>query len=134
LGESTILLAWSRYERVSSLRLLSPLLIASNASNIMSHRLGLTLARLPDTFYLHVPIDLQTKIPQFVGDIRLIHSLQCGVMLFSYVAALSLTQKLCDDNKIGVVRFGAHALVQTIGTFLTLYLLLSPEASISAYR
>jgi len=100
----------------------------------MMHRLGLTLARLPDTFYLQIPTELQSKIPQFVGDIRLVHSLQCGVMLFSYVAALSLTQKLCDDNKIGAVRYGAHALVQTLGTFLTLYLLLSPEASISAYR
>ena len=99
-----------------------------------THRLGLTLVRLPDTFYLQLPIDLQSKIPQFVGDIRLVHGLQCGVMLFSYVAALSLTQKLCDDNKIGAVRYGAHALVQTIGTVLTLYLLLSPEASISAYR
>ena len=103
-------------------------------SSTLDHRLGLSLARLPDTFYLSIPPAFESKIPQFVANDNIIHSLQLGVILCSYVAAISLTQKLCDDNRIGIVRFGAHAAVQTIGTALVLYLLLSPEASISSYR
>lgn len=99
------------------------------------NRLGLSLVRLPDTFYLPVSDGMKSKIPQFVASSNVIHSLQTGVMLCSFVAAVSLLQKLCDDNKIGFVRFGTHAALQAIGTALALYLMLSPELqSFSDYR
>ena len=96
--------------------------------------LGLSLVRLPSTFYVSLPETLSSRIPQFVASTSAIHITQACVMVISLMGALSLTQKLCDDNKIGIARFGAHATVQVIGAALVLYLMLSPELSISAYR
>jgi len=93
--------------------------------------LGLTLVRVPSTFYLPISTDW---IPQAVASQDLIHSIQVVVMLASFACSVALTQKLCDDNRIGPVRFGSHAAVQFIGTVLTLYLMLSPELAISSYR
>ena len=105
------------------------------SSTPVYNRLGLSLVRLPDTFYLPVSDGMKSKIPQFVASSNVIHSLQTGVMLCSFVAAVSLLQKLCDDNRIGPVRFGTHAALQAIGTALALYLMLSPELqSFSDYR
>ncbi|KAL9190297.1 hypothetical protein ACHAXT_007508 [Thalassiosira profunda] len=96
--------------------------------------LGLSLARLPETFYLPFSEEMKSGLPQFVADWGTIHAVQFVVMVTSFACTISLTQKLCDDNRIGPVRFGAHAAVQTIGTALILYLMLSPELPISAYR
>jgi hypothetical protein len=101
---------------------------------INKNRLGLSLVRLPDTFHLPISAAMKSKIPQFVADIGTIHSVQCVVMVVSFACAISLTQKLCDDNKIGSVRFSTHATAQFIGTALILYLMLSPELAISSYR
>ncbi|KAL7542286.1 hypothetical protein ACHAWF_007146 [Thalassiosira exigua] len=96
--------------------------------------LGLSLVRLPSTFYLTLPEMIQSKIPQYAAGPAAIHSVQCFVMLVAFACAVSLTQKLCDDNRIGPVRFGTHVAVQAIGTALTLHLMMTPELSISAYR
>ena len=101
---------------------------------ISSHRLGLTLARLPDTFYLPFAAEIKSKIPQFVAEWDTIHTVQSVVMVTGLFCTVALTQKLCDDNRVGPARFGAHTAVQMIGTFGILYLMMSPELSISAYR
>lgn len=77
---------------------------------------------------------LKSKIPQVVATQDIIHSVQCAVMLVSFACTIALTQKLCDDNKIGPVRFSAHVVVQAVGMALTLYLMLTPDLEISAYR
>ena len=77
---------------------------------------------------------MKANIPQFVASDSSIHGVQSVLMLVSFACSMALTQKLCDDNRIGPVRFGSHALIQGIGAFLTLYLMLSPEVAISAYR
>ena len=96
--------------------------------------LGLTLARVPSTFGVWVLPRLEESIPQFSFDTSTIHAVQSVVIIVSYIASVSLTQKLCDDNRIGPVRFGTHAFTQSIGAAITLYLMLSPEAVVSAYR
>lgn len=96
--------------------------------------LGLTLVRLPSTFGVHISDRLPSNIPQVVFDTSTIHIVQSVVMTASLWGALSLTQKLCDDNRVGTVRFGTHATVQVLGSILTLYLMLSPELMISSYR
>merc|ERR1712087_756491 len=67
--------------------------------------LGLMLYRLPDTFYLPIPTSMKEKIPSFVASSATINTTQCVVMIVSLVGSLALTQKLCDDNKTGAVRF-----------------------------
>lgn len=94
-------------------------------------RLGLTLVRLPSTFYMPISTDW---IPRAVASQGMIHGVQAVVMLVSFASSVSLTQKLCDDNHIGPVRFGSHAAVQFLGTALTLYLMLAPELEVSSYR
>ncbi len=96
--------------------------------------LGLTLARVPSTFNVWISQGLRDSIPQYVFDTSTIHVVQASVMLMSYIASVALTQKLCDDNRIGPVRFATHAVTQSIGAAITLYLMLSPEATVSAYR
>eukprot|EP00985_Skeletonema_marinoi_P032572 scaffold39178_cov220-Skeletonema_marinoi.AAC.9 len=96
--------------------------------------LGLTLVRVPSTFNVWISQGFRDSIPQYVFDTSTIHAVQVSVMLVSYIASVALTQKLCDDNRIGPVRFGTHAVTQSIGAAITLYLMLSPEAIVSAYR
>jgi hypothetical protein len=97
-------------------------------------RLGLSLVRLPDTFQLPISTTIKSNIPQFVASSSSVHVVQSVVMMASLIGAVSLTQKLCDDNKVGFVRYLAHATVQSIGAAAILYLMLSPELSISSYR
>jgi spore cortex formation protein SpoVR/YcgB (stage V sporulation) len=119
--------------RVLNILFLS-LLILNHISLVHPKRLGLTLVRLPDTFYLPITETMKSRIPQFVASWDAIHSVQCIVMLVSFAGSLALTQKLCDDNRVGTVRFGTHAAVQAIGTAIILYLMLTPELAISSYR
>ncbi|KAL7535221.1 hypothetical protein ACHAXR_006354 [Thalassiosira sp. AJA248-18] len=96
--------------------------------------LGLTLVRVPSTFGVWVSPGLRENIPQYVFDASTIHVVQCLVMLVSYIASIALTQKLCDDNRIGPVRFGTHAITDSVRAAITLYLMLSPESIVSVYR
>ena len=77
---------------------------------------------------------MKANIPQFVASSGVVHAVQSVIMIASLAGAVSLTQKLCDDNKVGFVRHLAHATVQAMGTAAILYLMLSPELSISSYR
>ena len=88
--------------------------------------LGLTLARLPDTFYLESffpSIDL----PSLVASDRTVALAQAFLIIGSVPISIGLTQKLCNDNKVGNVRFSLQAGVQVIGALTTLYLMLSPS-------
>jgi Ca2+-binding EF-hand superfamily protein len=97
--------------------------------------LGLTLMRVPSTFGFWVSSEVQESIPHYVFDLSTIHNVQFCVMLTSCIASVALTQKLCDDNRIGPVRFGTHAITQSIGAAMTLYLMLAPEvATVWTYR
>ena len=77
---------------------------------------------------------MKSKIPQFAASTSTIHAIQCAVMMVSFVCTIALTQKLWDANIIGIVRYGTHVSVQVIGASIILYLMLSPEVAISAYR
>jgi hypothetical protein len=90
--------------------------------------------RLPDTFYLPISTAMKSHIPQIVASSSAIHTVQGVVMVISLALAISLTQKLCDDNKVGIVRFLTHSTVQAIGGAVILYLMLSPELPLSSYR
>lgn len=107
---------------------------AHTSAPISSPRLGLTLARLPDTFYLPFAAEIKSIIPEVVAEWDTVHTVQSVVMVTSLFCTVALTQKLCDDNRIGPARFGAHTAVQMVGTVGILYLMMSPELSISAYR
>ena len=96
--------------------------------------LGLTLQRIPSTLGVWTSSGFQENIPNYVFRLETIHCVQISVMLASYIASVALTQKLCDDNRIGPVRFGTHAFIQTIGAIILVHLILSPEAIVSAYR
>ena len=96
--------------------------------------LGLTLVRVPSTFNVWISPGLRDSIPQFVFDTNTIHVVQASVMIASYLASVFLTQKLCDDNRVGPVRFATHAITQSVGAAITLYLMLSPEVIVSAYH
>ncbi len=93
--------------------------------------LGLTLIRLPTSFGVSVSERFAANIPQFDADDASIHFVQFIIMIGSLGATLSLTHKLCADNNIRSLRFGAHATVQVLGAMFTLYLMLSPELAIS---
>lgn len=92
--------------------------------------LGLSLARLPASFGVHISERCVARIPQFVVSDSSTHIVQLFVMIASLGATLSLTQKLCADNNIQSVRFGAHATVQVFGAMITLYLMLSPDLAL----
>ena len=87
--------------------------------------LGLTLARLPDTFYLDRFFSLQ-DFSWVAGD-GTVELVQTVLVLGALPVSIGLTQKLCDDNKITGLRFGVHAAVQVVGAWTTLYLMLSPN-------
>lgn len=89
--------------------------------------LGLSLARLPDTFYLaQFP-----NLPHIAASNEAVAVVQTALMLASLPVSIGLTQKLCNDNKIGGIRFGLHAAIQTIGVWATLYLLLSSNPGVA---
>lgn len=83
--------------------------------------LGLVLDRLPDTFFIEHSIPL----PQLVASPQLIQTIQTTLVVGAIPYSIGLTQKLCNDNKIGGLRFGLHAMIQVIGAYTTLYLMLS---------
>lgn len=85
---------------------------------------GLTLARLPNTFYID---DFFLKLPQVSASDGVVQVLQAVLVLGSLPPSIGLTQKLCNDNKIGGIRFSFHATLQVIGAWTTLYLMLSPN-------
>jgi hypothetical protein len=85
--------------------------------------LGLILARAPDTFYLDRVITLD--LPSIVASDGTVKVVQSALLLGTLAVSIGLTQKLCDDNKVGGLRFGLHAAVQVVGAWTTLYLMLS---------
>lgn len=84
---------------------------------------GLTVARLPDTFFM----DHSMNLPQIAASTEAVQAVQALLMIGSLPLSIGLTQKLCDDNKIGGVRFGLHSAIQVFGAAVTLYLMLSPN-------
>ncbi|KAL3763255.1 hypothetical protein ACHAWU_008958 [Discostella pseudostelligera] len=97
-------------------------------SGLGMQELGLSLVRLSDTFHLPITTAMKSSIPQFAASSSAVHAAQSLIMMTSLIGAISLTQKLCDDNKVGIVRYLAHATVQVVGAFDILYLMLSPDA------
>jgi len=96
--------------------------------------LGLLIERIPSTFYLPVSESFRSSLPQITASTSVIHFSQTVVMCVSALASMSLTQKLCDDNRVGTTRYATHAFVQIAGAFITLQLMLSPTGVVSAYR
>lgn len=88
---------------------------------------GLTLARLPDTFYLDLPFAL----PQIAASENAIMTVQALLILGSLPLSIGLTQKLCNDNKIRGLRFSLHAMIQAAGAVVTLYLMLSTSSTMA---
>jgi len=88
---------------------------------------GLTLARLPDTFYLDLPFAL----PQVAASDNAIMAVQTLLILGSLPLSIGLTQKLCNDNKIRGLRFNLHATIQAAGAAVTLYLMLSTNPTMA---
>jgi Ca2+-binding EF-hand superfamily protein len=82
---------------------------------------GLTLARLPDTFF----IDSDFALPQIAASTEAIQATQTLLIVVALPLSIGLTQKLCNDNKIRGLRFSLHAMIQTVGAVVTLYLMLS---------
>lgn len=84
--------------------------------------LGLSLSRLPDTFFMDHSM---MNLPHIAAGTEVVKAVQAALLLGAIPISVGLTQKLCDDNKIGGVRFGLHAAIQVTGAFATLYLMLS---------
>ena len=82
---------------------------------------GLSLTRLPDTFFM----DHSLNLPQIAASTDIVRAVKAILVIGALPFSIGLTQKLCDDNKIGGVRFGLHAAIQIIGAAVTLYLMLS---------
>ena len=118
----------SGWDRQSSACILILPALTSLTLVSLLHRLGLSLVRLPDTFHLPITTAMKSSIPQFAASSSAVHAAQSLIMMTSLIGAISLTQKLCDDNKVGIVRYLAHATVQVVGAFVILYLMLSPDA------
>lgn len=85
--------------------------------------LGLTLDRLPNTFFM----DNFATLPHIAASDEVVQVLQAVLLIGAIPPSIGLTQKLCDDNKIGGIRFGLHAAIQVAGAWATLYLMLSPS-------
>jgi len=83
--------------------------------------LGLSVARLPDTFFMDQP---STALPQISAGIEIIEPLQALLVLGAIPISIGLTQKLCADNKIGGIRFGLHAIIQILIAAEMLHLML----------
>lgn len=83
--------------------------------------LGLSLARLPDTFFM----DNSMTLPHIAASTEVVHAIQAVLVIGALPISIGLTQKLCNDNKIGGLRFGLHALIQLALAAETLHLMLS---------
>lgn len=88
---------------------------------------GLTIARLPDTFFM----DSSIALPHLSASNEVIHAVQALLIVGALPLSIGLTQKLCDDNRIGGLRFGLHAMIQVAGAAVTLYLLLSSSQALA---
>ncbi|CAB9507626.1 nitrogen assimilation regulatory protein [Seminavis robusta] len=86
--------------------------------------LGLTLERLPDTFYLD-RLFPAIHLPSLVASDETVQFVQAFLVIGSLPVSIGLLQKLCDDNKISGLRFGSHVAVQVVGAWATVYLMLS---------
>jgi Ca2+-binding EF-hand superfamily protein len=83
--------------------------------------LGLSLARLPDTFFM----DSSMTLPQIAASTEVVQAVQAILVVGALPISIGLTQKLCNDNKIGGLRFGLHAVIQMALAAETLHLMLS---------
>lgn len=72
---------------------------------------GLTIARLPDTFFM----DSSIALPHLSASTDVIRAVQALLIVGALPLSIGLTQKLCDDNRIGGLRFGLHAMIQVAG-------------------
>jgi len=89
--------------------------------------LGLSLVRLPDTLFMeHV-----STLPHIAASTEVVHTLQAALVVGALPISIGLTQKLCDDNKIGPLRFGLHAVIQMVLAAETLHLMLSSSPLIT---
>jgi hypothetical protein len=94
--------------------------------------LGLVLARLPDTLWLNsndVAVAASGNLPSIVADDSVIHILQAVLIVGAVPISIGLTQKLCNDNRIGPIRLGLHAFVQIALALETLHLMLPSLSS-----
>jgi hypothetical protein len=87
---------------------------------------GLTLARLPDTLYMDPSI---VTLPQISAGTETIQAVQTVLVAGALPLSIGLTQKLCDDNKIGGIRLGLHVIIQVAIAAATLHLMLGPSAA-----
>jgi hypothetical protein len=86
--------------------------------------LGLSLARLPDTVFME-PSSIM-NLPSISASPEVVQVVQAGLVLGALPFSIGLTQKLCNDNKTGNLRFGLHAAIQVAIAAATLHLMLSP--------
>jgi hypothetical protein len=83
--------------------------------------LGLSLARLPDTFFM----DQSISLPSISASPEIVQLVQLALVLGALPISIGLTQKLCNDNKTGNLRFGLHAAIQVALAASTVYLMRS---------
>jgi Ca2+-binding EF-hand superfamily protein len=83
--------------------------------------LGLSLVRLPATFFM----DHSMTLPHISASTEIVQALQALLVIGALPISIGLTQKLCDDNKIGGIRFGLHVVIQLALATETLHLMLS---------
>jgi Ca2+-binding EF-hand superfamily protein len=86
--------------------------------------LGLSLARLPDTFFM----DSSMTLPHISASTEVVQATQAILVVGALPISIGLTQKLCDDNKIGGLRFGLHAVIQLALAAETLHLVLASSS------
>jgi hypothetical protein len=89
--------------------------------------LGLSLARLPDTLFMEAQ---SISLPSISASPELVQIVQAGLVLGALPISIGLTQKLCNDNKTGNLRFGLHAAIQVALAAATLHLMLSPLSTL----
>jgi len=89
--------------------------------------LGLSLARLPDTFF----VDQSMTLPHISASTDVVLAVQAVLVAGALPISIGLTQKLCNDNKIGGLRFGLHAAIQVALAAGTLHLMLSSSPLVS---
>jgi hypothetical protein len=82
--------------------------------------IGLSLARLPDTFFM----DSSMTLPHIAASTEVVQAIQPVLAVGALPISIGLTQNLCNDNKIGGVRFGRHAVIQLALAAETLHLML----------
>ena len=89
---------------------------------------GLTLARLPDTFFM----DHSTALPHIAASNEVVQAMQAVLVIGALPISIGLTQKLCNDNKIGGLRLGLHVVIQLAIAAEILHLMLSSSSPLMA--